>query len=118
MAALGRWGLAFDDSGGDGLMDTAAGFSPGLTAEAAANQLEPATLLALLKHPLCRLGGGPGAFKQAIQSLELALLRGTRPQGGTSGLERDFSRFRAELAKHRRGEACTLHSSELRSQSW
>ena len=115
MAALGRWGLAFDDSGGDGLMDTAAGIFARLTAEAAANQLEPATLLALLKHPLCRLGGGPGAFKQAIQSLELALLRGTRPQGGTSGLERDFSRFRAELAKHRRGEACTLHSSELRS---
>src|SRR4051812_13097072 len=116
MAALGRWGLAFDDSGGDGLMDTAAGIFARLTAEAAANQLEPATLLALLKHPLCRLGGGPGAFKQAIQSLELALLRGTRPQGGTSGLERDFSRFRAELSKHRRGEACTLHSSELRSR--
>src|SRR3954449_779031 len=116
MAALGRWGLAFDDSGGDGLMDTAAGIFARLTAEAAAHQLEPATLLALLKHPLCRLGGGPGAFKQAIQSLELALLRGTRPQGGTSGLERDFSRFRVELAKHRRGEACTLHSSELRSR--
>ena len=64
MAALGRWNLAFDDSGGDALMDTSAGIFARLTAEAAANQLEPPTLLALLKHPLCRLGGAPGAFKQ------------------------------------------------------
>ncbi len=29
MAALGRWNLEFDDSGGDSLMDTAAESSPG-----------------------------------------------------------------------------------------
>ena len=57
MAALGRWNLDFDDSGGDALMDTPAGIFARLAAEAAANGLEPPTLLALLKHPLCRLGG-------------------------------------------------------------
>jgi ATP-dependent helicase/nuclease subunit B len=56
-AALGRWNLEFDDSGGDALMDTSAGIFARLAAEAAAKQLEPPTLLALLKHPLCRLGG-------------------------------------------------------------
>ena len=34
MAALGRWNLAFDDSGGDALMDTPAGIFARLAAEA------------------------------------------------------------------------------------
>ena len=116
MAALSRWNLEFDDSGGDALMDTAAGIFARLTAEAAARQLEPPTLLALLKHPLCRLGGAPGAWQDAIDVLELALLRGTRPQAGSGGLMRDFARLRAELAKLRRGETSSLHASEPRAR--
>ena len=116
MAALGRWNLAFDDSGGDGLMDTPAGILARLAAEAVARQLEPPTLLALLKHPLCRLGGAPGAFATAIETLELALLRGTRPQPGSAGLAADFARFRLELGKLRRGEASALHGSEPRTR--
>jgi ATP-dependent helicase/nuclease subunit B len=116
MAALGRWNLEFDDSGGDALMDTSAGIFARLVAEAAAKQLEPPTLLALLKHPLCRPGSAPAAFRDAIAVLELALLRGTRPQPGTSGLARDFARFRAELAKLKRGETSSLHASEPRTR--
>jgi ATP-dependent helicase/nuclease subunit B len=116
IAALGRWNIAFDNSGGEALMETSAGIFARLIAEAAANRLEPPTLLALLKHPLCRLGGSPGAFHDAIETLELALLRGTRPQAGTSGLANDFSRFRRELAKHRRGETSSLHGSEPRTR--
>jgi ATP-dependent helicase/nuclease subunit B len=116
MAALGRWNLDFADSGGDGLMDTSAGIFARLTAEAAARQLEPPTLLALLKHPLCRLGGGRGAFRDTIETLELALLRGTRPQAGSSGLARDFDRFRLELEKLRRRETSSLHGSEPRTR--
>ena len=99
MAALTRWNLEFDDSGGDALMDTPSGIFARLAAEAASKGLEPPTLLALLKHPLFRLGGASGAFKHAIEILELALLRGTRPQAGTAGLARDFDRFRVELRK-------------------
>src|SRR6476660_3294567 len=112
MAALRRWNLEFDDSGGDALMDTPSGIFARLAAEAASKGLEPPTLLALLKHPLFRLGGAPGAFKQAIETLELALLRGTRPQAGTAGLARDFDRFRVELRKLRSREASSLHASE------
>src|ERR1700716_2652623 len=61
MAALSRWNLEFDDSGGDALMDTPAGIFARIAAEAAAQQLEPPILLALLKHPLFRLGGAQGA---------------------------------------------------------
>jgi ATP-dependent helicase/nuclease subunit B len=116
MAALGRWNLEFADSGGDALMDTSAGIFARLTAEAAARQLEPPTLLALLKHPLCRLGGAHGAFKDAVETLELALLRGTRPQAGSSGLARDFDRFRLELEKLRSGGTSSLHGSEPRTR--
>jgi ATP-dependent helicase/nuclease subunit B len=116
MAALGRWNLLFDDSGGDALMDISAGIFARLAAEAVANGLEPPTLLALLKHPLCRLGGKDGAFRRATQTLELVLQRGTRPQAGSIGLKRDFDRFRDELAKLGRGEASSLHRAEPRAR--
>src|SRR3984885_14383705 len=98
-AALGRWNLEFDDSGGDALMETPAGIFARLVAEAATKELEPPTLLAMLKHPMFRLGGGHEALKHGIEVLELSLLRGTRPQAGSSGLAADFARFREELRK-------------------
>jgi ATP-dependent helicase/nuclease subunit B len=115
ISALGRWNLAYDDSGGDALTDIPAGIFARLAAEAAANQLEPPTLLALLKHPLCRLGGPASAFKDAVEALELTLLRGTRPQAGCNGLARDFARFRAELVKLQKGEPSSLHRAEPRT---
>src|SRR6266550_4244692 len=108
--------LAFDDSGGDELMDTPAGIFARLAAEAVAKQLEPPTLLALLKHPLFRLGGAPGGFGDAVEALELALLRGTRPQAGSAGLARDFDRFRTELSRLQRRETSSLHTSEPRTR--
>ncbi|MGY3607340.1 MULTISPECIES: double-strand break repair protein AddB [unclassified Bradyrhizobium] len=116
MAALTRWNLEFDDSGGEALMDTPSGVFARLTAEAATKGLEPPTLLALLKHPLFRLGAAPGAYLRATEVLELALLRGTRPQAGSEGLARDFERFRSELAKLRRGETSSLHALEQRTR--
>jgi ATP-dependent helicase/nuclease subunit B len=116
MAALGRWNLVFDDSGGDALTETSAGIFARLVTEAAAEQLEPATLLALLKHPLFRLGAAPNAWTDAIETLELALLRGTRPTPGTAGLAQDFTRFRDELGKLRRREASMLHGAEPRAK--
>ena len=115
-AALGRWHLAFDDSGGDALMDTPAGIFARLAAETASKQLEPPTLLALLKHPLLRLGGAQGAFESAVETLELALLRGTRPSAGSGGLAKEFFRFREELAKLRGFEPSALHASEPRTR--
>jgi ATP-dependent helicase/nuclease subunit B len=116
MAALERWNLDFDDSGGDALIETSVGIFARLVADAVANGMEPPTLLALLKHPLCRLGAAPGAHAAAIEALELALLRGTRPQAGTKGLAMDFARFRDELAKLRSKETSSLHGSEKRTR--
>jgi ATP-dependent helicase/nuclease subunit B len=116
MAALARWNLDFDDSGGDALIETSAGIFARLVAEAAARGLEPPTLLALLKHPLCRLSAAAGAHNTAVEALELTLLRGTRPQAGTKGLAQDFARFRGELTKLRNKEASSLHGSEKRAR--
>jgi ATP-dependent helicase/nuclease subunit B len=116
IAALARWNLAFDDSGGDTLMDTTVGIFGRLAAEAVARRLEPPTLLALLKHPLCRLGTAQGSFRKAAEVLELALLRGTRPQAGSSGLRQDLERFRIELKKLRAGETSSLHRAERRTR--
>lgn len=95
VAALERWHVAVDDSGGDSLADTHAGVFARLTAEAALDGLEPVTLLALLKHSLLRLGAAEGAHNAAIATLERALLRGPRPKPGTAGLVHALATFRA-----------------------
>ncbi|MDP1582465.1 MAG: double-strand break repair protein AddB [Bradyrhizobium sp.] len=115
-AALGRWNLEFNDSGGDALMETPTGIFVRLVADAATKGLEPPTLLALLKHPMFRLGGMHDALKRGIEVLELALLRGTRPQPGSGGLAADFARFRDELRKLHSGETSSLHHAEPRAR--
>ena len=54
--ALGRWNLAAEDSRGDALLTLPAGLFARMAAAVIAEQLAPAPLLALLKHPLFRLG--------------------------------------------------------------
>jgi ATP-dependent helicase/nuclease subunit B len=116
MAALGRWNLDYEDSGGDALIETHAGTFARLAAEAVAGGLAPPTLLALLKHPMCRLGAAAGAHKSAIEAMELAVLRGTRPQPGSTGLAQDFARFRDELDRLNRDEVSSLHRAEPRAR--
>jgi ATP-dependent helicase/nuclease subunit B len=116
MSALARWNLEFDDSGGDALLETPAGIFSRLAAEAATQGLAPPALLALLKHPFCRLGGEPGELRKASEILELSVLRGTRPPAGSAGLAREFARFGEELAKLQRGEASALHRQEPRAR--
>ena len=96
VAALERWQVAVDDSGGDALADTQAGRFARLAAEAALKGLAPVTLLALLKHPLLRLGAAAGAHSDAISTLERALLRGPRPRPGSEALAQALASFRAD----------------------
>jgi ATP-dependent helicase/nuclease subunit B len=114
-AALARWQVAVDDSGGDALPDTGAGLFARLAAEAALGGLAPVTLLALLKHPLLRLGGAEGAHLRAVAALEQATLRGPRPRPGSAGLTQALATFRAELGKLKRGEPSDLHWSDPRT---
>ena len=85
-----------DDSGGDVLADTPAGVFARLAAEAALGGLPPVTLLALIKHPLLRLGRRAGGHERAIAALERAVLRGPRPRPGTAGLAQALATLRQD----------------------
>jgi ATP-dependent helicase/nuclease subunit B len=84
LAALKRWNIAAEDSGGDALAETPAGIFARLAAETALHGFAPVTLLALLKHPLLRLDRS--GTDDAVATLERAILRGPRPRAGTRGL--------------------------------
>jgi len=116
MAALGRWSVPFDDSGGTALAETPAGLFARLAAATVAEGLPPATLLALLKHPLLRLGQGEGACAEAVATLELALFRGPRPAATCAGLGEALIAFRHDLANLKAGRPSTLHASEPRAR--
>ncbi|MEY2518089.1 MAG: ATP-dependent helicase/nuclease subunit, partial [bacterium] len=109
LAAMARWNVPVDDSGGDALSDTPAGIFARLAAEAALDGLAPVTLLALLKHPACRFDAA------AVSTLERAILRGPRPKAGTAGLEHALQTLRQELEKLRRKELSSLHRSDPRA---
>ncbi len=111
-AALERWNIDAEDSGGDALADTPAGTFARLAADAALGDLAPVTLLALLKHPLLRFGSLD--TQNAVATLERAILRGPRPRAGTAGLSRALDAFRAQLEKFRRKEPVELHPSDPR----
>jgi ATP-dependent helicase/nuclease subunit B len=113
-AALGRWDIEAEDSGGEPLADSPAGIFARLAAEAALGGLAPVTLLALLEHPLFRLRRSDGG--RAAAPLERAVLRGPRPRPGTSGLGHALASFRALLDKSRRGETDDLHPSDPRAK--
>lgn len=99
VAALARWQVPVDDSGGDALPDTPAGIFARLAAQVVLGGLEPVPLLALLKHPLLRLGARPGAHDHAIFALERAVLRGPRPRPGSAGLAHALATFRSTQGK-------------------
>ncbi len=92
LAALKRWNIAAEDSGGDALAETPAGIFARLAAETALHGFAPVTLLALLKHPLLRLD--MGGTEDAVATLERAILRGPRPRAGTRSLAHALKTFR------------------------
>ena len=110
VSSLARWDVKVDDSGGDALADTGAGLFARLAAEVTRRGLEPVPLLALLKHPLLRLGHRQGRMIKRWPRLEQALLRGPRPRAGTIRPWRTRSRPSA-----RRMTTCTQATRANRS---
>ena len=90
-----------------------AGIFARLAAEAALSGLEPVALLALLKHPLLRLG--LHETQTAVAALERAVLRGPRPRAGSAGLTRALATIRAQLDEFRRGKRGDIHPSDPRT---
>jgi len=115
LAALARWNVAVEDSGGVDLGDTLPGVFARVAAQAAIEGLPPVGLLALLKHPLSRLPTRTDVQAQSVAALERAILRGPRPRPGTAGLARALATLRTELGKLRGGARSDLHPSDPRT---
>lgn len=86
-AKLSRWGLAVDSSAGLPLADHPVGVLINLVAQAKADPGHPVLLLAILKHPLVRLGRDAETLAQAADALERHGLRGARPRDLAARLE-------------------------------
>ena len=91
-----RWGIDVDDSAGSSLAVTPPGVLARLVAEAALGGGDAATLLALLKHPLAAFGMPAAIARRAARSLERAILRGPRLEGGLPALRRAVEHAAAE----------------------
>jgi ATP-dependent helicase/nuclease subunit B len=114
-AALGRWRIEAEDTGGEPLATAPAGLFARLAADVALGCCEPVPLLALLKHPLFRLGEKAGGLRRGIAALERALLRGPRPRAGSAALAHALATTRSEWEKLKRGEVSEIHPTDPRA---
>jgi len=80
-ARLTRWGITADSSAGAPLAQAPAAVLAALVARSLADPADPVTLLAVLKHPLSRLGLNAEGRAAAAEALERQGLRGARPDG-------------------------------------
>jgi ATP-dependent helicase/nuclease subunit B len=95
---LKRFGLQVDDSAGTPLNVTPAGIFARLAAEAALNAYESASILSLLKHPLCALR--QGRADDANGAIERLLFRGFSPGHNFKALSQKFDAdLKTESAK-------------------
>jgi len=76
---LQRWNIELDDSGGDPLANASLGVLARLALDCAQPSCESAPILALLRHPLVRLGFPAAVIGRRVSDAELGLLRGSQP---------------------------------------
>jgi ATP-dependent helicase/nuclease subunit B len=97
-ARLTRWGITAESSAGEPLAGAPIAVLAGLVAGLARDPGDAVRLLAILKHPLTRLGWPGRRRRRAARALERHGLRGPRPEGW-EGLE---ARLGEALAAERR----------------
>lgn len=89
---LQSWGIRVDDSAGRPFAKTVPGTFLNLIIDTAVNDFAPAKVMALLKHPLCRLGLQAFDVRRFARALELAAFRapylGRGIEGVAAALER------------------------------
>lgn len=114
---LEGWGIRVDDSAGRPFRKTVPGAFLDLVIEAAAKTYAPAELMALLKHPLTRLGLDPFAVRRAGRALEIAVFRRPYLGQGLSGIDAALERAALE-AKRDSGKRTTQAVRRLWPEDW
>ncbi|MFC4624488.1 double-strand break repair protein AddB [Daeguia caeni] len=98
VAELARFGIDADDSGGRHLRDVETSTLLRLLVETVFSPGDPVALLALVKHPLLKLGGARIDRRLAGETLELVAFRGGTGRASIVDLPRFFDRRLAESA--------------------
>ena len=112
---LESWGIRVDDSAGRPFGKTVPGAFLELVAEAWSSGFAPGELMALLKHPLTRLGLPAGLIRRTARNLEIAAFRTPYLGRGLESLDAAVERARqAILNRQRRGRAVQL----IREENW
>ncbi|MEH6402888.1 MAG: double-strand break repair protein AddB [Sneathiella sp.] len=96
---LKRWAIEVDDSAGSSLDQSPPGVFLRLTGRMMADGFSPISFLAALKHPYASMGMPRDAFRYAVRSFELAILRGPRPAKGLAGLTAAFGQAKLKKPK-------------------
>lgn len=81
-----RWDVTVDDSAGRSLSRTAAGHLASLIVDTVRSAFEPRAVLALLSHPLTRLGMTRAQIGAAVAALEIGAVRGVVVKPGFPAL--------------------------------
>lgn len=110
-AELERWGLKVDDSAGRPFAKTVPGAFFDIVLGALQSDFAPVATMALLKHPLTRLGLPVGQARRAARSLELIVFRRDYLGSGFGGITTALARAREEIAARK------LHHPVLRRLS-
>jgi ATP-dependent helicase/nuclease subunit B len=99
-AELQRWGVTVADSAGEALSNTPVAVLARLALRAAAADAGAVEVLALLRHPLARLGMAGEASQPLLDAIEIAALSGKRLAGGIAGLPGAIAVAMAEDLRH------------------
>ncbi len=99
---LEAWGIRVDDSAGRPFAKTPPGTFLDLTIAAVAEDFAPAAVMALLKHPLTRLGLDAFGVRRAARALEIAAFRDVYLGRGIQGVADALDRADANKDRRRR----------------
>lgn len=102
---LEAWGIRVDDSAGRPFAKTVPGTFLDLVVSAVAHDFAPAATMALLKHPLARLGLGAFAVRRAARALEIAVFRHIYMGQGLDDIASALRRAEEDVASGARREA-------------
>ncbi len=102
-AELARWQIRVDDSAGIALGETPPGAFLRLLGAAISKGSSPHQLLALMKHPMCRLGMPVARLRNLVRQWDRKGFRGPRPAPSLDGLAESLRQ-----AKDLRGDALEL----------
>lgn len=92
-AALKRWNIDIDDSGGDRAIGSQPGRLLALIAAAVSDRFGPLSFLALLQHPFLTAGMTRPEYLSLTRCIDSSALRGVRPAGGLDGIFRRAERL-------------------------